>query len=175
MDGWESGLVVVAVMATLSFLFRAITNKANAEAQYASAWKLPTEFRLASWALNFYRYGLVLSIIGALIIFGLMESGPTRNVALFTPGLFTLLTGLGLIVDTKRKVIITEEIVRYRSVFGSFELPLNRIKRVRSASGFIILDVGEKTKKVIPLVFQGNGQILAILQSKAQSARAGND
>lgn len=168
MNGWESGLIVAAVMITLSFLFRAITKKTNADSQYAPSQELPVEFGLALWALNFYRLGLVFSFVGAAAILTFMEAGPPRNVALFIPAFFAFLTGLGLLVDTKKKVKITEDVVIYRSVFGSFELPLSRIQRVWSGSGFIIIDVGEKTRKVIPMMFQGNGQILAMLKSKAQ-------
>jgi len=173
MNGWESGLIVAAVMITLSLLFRAVTNKTNAQSQYATPQELPIEFSLASWAVNFYRLGLVSSLLGAVAILTFMEAGPTRNVALFTPAFFAFLTGLGLVVDTKKKVKITEDIVSYRSVFGSFELPLSRIQRVWSGNGFIIIDVGEKTRKVIPMMFQGNGQILATLQSKAQPVDSG--
>lgn len=173
MNGWESGVIVAAVMITLSFLFRAVTNKTNAQAQYATPQELPIEFSLASWAVNFYRLGLGLSFVGAVAILALMEAGPKRNVALFIPAFFAFLTGLGLLVDTKKKVKITEDFVSYRSVFGSFEIPLSRIQRVWSAGGFIAIDTGEKTRKVIPMMFQGNGQILATLQSKAQPVASG--
>lgn len=173
MNGWESGLIVAAVMITLSFVFRAITNKTNAEAQYATPQELPIEFGLALWAVNFYRIGLVLSFLSAAAILALMEEGPARSVALFAPAFFAFLTGLGLLVDTKKKVKITEDVVSYRSVFGSFVLPLGRIQRVWSGGGFIIIDIGEKTRKVIPMMFQGNGQILVTLQSKAQPVASG--
>jgi hypothetical protein len=79
---------MAAVMITLPFLFRAITNKTNAQAQYATPQELPIEFSLASWAVNFYRLGLGLSFLGAVAILALMEPGPTRNVALFIPAFF---------------------------------------------------------------------------------------
>jgi hypothetical protein len=170
MKGWESGLVVGVVMLTLVFLFQAITDRTTREAQCASQLKLPMEFRLAAWALNFYRVGLILSFIGAIAIIGLMEEGPVRNVWLFTPAFFAFLTGSGLIVDTKKRVVLTEHTVSYRSIFGSFEVALSSIKTVSAGGGFIILDIGEKTKKVIPMMFQNTGQILAFLQAKSHSA-----
>ena len=174
MNGWESGIVIGAVLITLSVLFGSITTKTNSEAQYATQLELPIEFGLVSWALNFYRFGLILSAIAIIGILGFMDDEPSRIVGLFIPGFFAFLTGLGLIVDTKKKVKITEEMVSYKSIFGSFEIPLNRIQRVWTGNGLIIIDVGEKTRKVIPMMFQGNGQILATLQAKAQPVVSDN-
>lgn len=164
-DGFTTGIVGAVVFIVILALFRSIMNRAMVEAFRAQMPEFPVSFRLARWIRNSYILVLSISVLSIVLVnvYDIFDVN-VRHVFFFLPGLFIILTGLGLVVDGRKKVIMDKEYVEYRNVTGAFRIPWSKIKDVYTANGLIIIDVGKKTRKVIPMMFQGNGVILRILK-----------
>ena len=70
----------------------------------------------------------------------------------------------GIIWDSRRKVMIDADEITYSAILGGFRVRLREIQKVWVSNGYIVIDDGSKPRKVIPLMFENTGLIIAMLE-----------
>ena len=174
MTDMHIGIIVVVVTVVMRLIFNRLTHRAESEAT-AGSGVLPVEFGLARWIRMLYKCGIIASVAGAVTVTIFMGQGVERNIARALFAFMGFLCLAGIIYDSRRRVIISDNTVIYRAPLGGFILTRDHIKAVYAANGHILIDSGERYRKVIPMMFEKNGLILSLLRTprKAQQGVAG--
>jgi hypothetical protein len=157
------GIVTAIVLLTLAIIAGSLKSNAKGSIEiFNKVSDINESFKISKWLILFY----IISILCAVGLVGWLYinySGSTP-LLIFLTCCFILLCMSGIIVDSKKKLIIKNETIKFIAYYGKFEISYNDLIDVNIGSGYIALDIGQQYKKLIPLTMEKSGRIFSILK-----------
>lgn len=163
--GWGTGLLLALIALAVASVVNGVTGAIRERASsLLGPPPLPITFRPAPWVRRVQLLGLLGALAAAGVSLGAMEPGRPQTLTLVVAGVIAVVTGAGLWLDRRRRVVVTEREVIYQSPFGGFRIDRARIRAVVAGGGRFVIDAGESRKRVIPMVFERGRLLLRLLQ-----------